>query len=397
MGASVFDLVGKVDNLHDPVPVLNKREAVLGVVITFLLLSWSCAAVRLYTRVFTLRCPGWDDFFVVLVMVTTLVLSIGTCLALDHGLGKHFLTLSLDEVQDFIKAFYIPNGAYPMSTALIKLALLFQYLRIFEDGTRLRYITMVAIAITALWGVAFSFIAWVPCYPVEAYWNWSIEAKARWGFGSHDANVFAGTYISQVSTNVLLDLTVFAIPIPLYFRPGLSSKSRIGLFGLIFLGAVVNMLSIWRLVSIVQSKAGTYPTLDPSWYGSVPIVLAALEVDLALICASLPVFWPVVQSSLGRIFVTREVNVTREDRRYSTQDEDAELCDMSPSPRLPPVAGKKRYSDPFVRWAVDPLRFSKAATTTVESVGQADAAERPYRQEFSRMKKESKDSLLNET
>lgn len=31
--------------------------------------SWICSLLRLYARCVTLRCPGWDDFFVVLTMV----------------------------------------------------------------------------------------------------------------------------------------------------------------------------------------------------------------------------------------------------------------------------------------------------------------------------------------
>lgn len=40
-----------------------------------------------------------------------------------------------------------------------------------------------------------------------------------------------------------------------------------------------------------------------------------MEVDLAAVCASLPVFWPVIQKSIGSvIIVTHEVKITREQR-----------------------------------------------------------------------------------
>ena len=41
--SSVFDLIGKYDNLNDPVPTLNTRPAVYGIVITFLV---SCPSAR---------------------------------------------------------------------------------------------------------------------------------------------------------------------------------------------------------------------------------------------------------------------------------------------------------------------------------------------------------------
>ena len=146
-------------------------------------------------------------------------------------------------------------------------------------------------------------------------------------------------------------------------------------------------------MSIVKSRAGTYPTLDPSWYGCEPIVVAALEVNLATICASLPVFWPVLEQSMGWIFVTQEVHVTREVRRFSTMEDEAELY------VLPPVMpSKKRYSDPFVRWHVDPLREARVTKTTVETTApDGGGATHHHRGRsnggFKKLRKDSKDSL----
>lgn len=69
-----------------------------------------------------------------------------------------------------------------------------------------------------------------------------------------------------------------------------------------------------------------FPTFDPSWYGCGAIVLAALEVSLATVCASLPVFWPVMKFNWGTIFVTYEVSVTREEN-YVELDEAQEPRD----------------------------------------------------------------------
>lgn len=49
-------------------------------------------------------------------------------------------------------------------------------------------------------------------------------------------------------------------------------------------------------------------------------MLASLEIDLASIVASIPVFWPVLTQNWGKIFVTQEVHVTRHHRRLSGED-----------------------------------------------------------------------------
>lgn len=70
MGAKTLaSLVGSVDNLHEAVPLANKTETVLGVIISLQILSWGCGLLRLWTRLRVIRSPGWDDLFVFLSMV----------------------------------------------------------------------------------------------------------------------------------------------------------------------------------------------------------------------------------------------------------------------------------------------------------------------------------------
>lgn len=45
-----------------------------------------------------------------------------------------------------------------------------------------------------------------------------------------------------------------------------------------------------------------------------------LEVNVASICASVPIFWPVLRPLFGAIFVTREFSVKTEIREFDTLD-----------------------------------------------------------------------------
>lgn len=49
------------------------------------------------------------------------------------------------------------------------------------------------------------------------------------------------------------------------------------------------------------------------WYPEV-LIISCLEVDFAIMTASMPIFWPTVVASLGQIFVTNEVRVTHHQR-----------------------------------------------------------------------------------
>jgi hypothetical protein len=70
--------------------------------------------------------------------------------------------------------------------------------------------------------------------------------------------------------------------------------------------------SVWRLHGIVETRAATYPYVDFTWWSPTMIVLSCLEVDLAIICASMPIFWPIIEKSLSAIFVSYEVQVVEE-------------------------------------------------------------------------------------
>jgi hypothetical protein len=117
----------------------------------------------------------------------------------------------------------------------MKLCLLTQYLRLFYDDLRARKVCWFVIVLSALWGVAFSVIALVPCVPLSGFWDWSITARC-YGFGSKISNEIAGTYGAHVGTNVTLDLVILAIPVPLYFQTFRQKKQRLGFSTMILLG-----------------------------------------------------------------------------------------------------------------------------------------------------------------
>ena len=57
-------------------------------------------------------------------------------------------------------------------------------------------------------------------------------------------------------------------------------------------------------------------------------MLSALEVDLAVICASIPVFWPVLKTAGWEVFITKEVHVESQSRHNSR---DSELMELAPA------------------------------------------------------------------
>ncbi|KAI0130512.1 hypothetical protein BJ170DRAFT_317134 [Xylariales sp. AK1849] len=311
--ANIIDLLGAYDNLHDPKPIANNRGIIIGVTTTCVILSWSCGFFRLYTRYFVIYSPGWDDFFLALVLITGLMGALSMGILTDHGLGDHFVYLSVAQMEGYLKGFYVANISYVMSTAFIKISLLLQYLRVFEERA-LRTTCITILVLVSLWGLTFTILAFVPCVPVYDYWDLLSGAdKTCFGYGATTRNKFTQIYISHAGFNLTFDVLVLSLPMFL-LRRETTTRALSGLVSLLLMGCLVVSVSIWRLATLVEHQATTYPTFDPTWYSPISSILSAVEVDIASICASVPVFWPVLTNSLGEIFVTKEIQVIHEDR-----------------------------------------------------------------------------------
>jgi hypothetical protein len=132
--------------------------------------------------------------------------------------------------------FYIGNAAYVTATTCIKLALLLQYNRIFQENGLMRTIIIAMVVFTSLWGFAFSFIAWFPCFPIQKNWMGPTMDGICYGFGSEKPYPMYATFVAHASMNMVLDMIVFAIPLPLFFQQNVTSSTRVRLFGLFTMG-----------------------------------------------------------------------------------------------------------------------------------------------------------------
>lgn len=143
---------------------------------------------------------------------------------------------------------------------------------------------------------------------------------------------------------------------------------------------------------MIENQVATYPTRDPTWYGPISIILAALEINAASICASVPIFWPVFKSSWSGIFVTQEVKITHETRYI---DEEEDIGSLTREASMHSRAGsesqmsivesggglgkkgpnKKHYRDSYILRQVDPLRLKDGREQASAVAG--DIAEEP--------------------
>jgi hypothetical protein len=91
------------------------------------------------------------------------------------------------------------------------------------------------LGLTIVVGVVFGICTWIACLPIAAFWDDDIPNKC-WGFASRDKVEFMSIMVTQVVITASLDLTVFMIPAPLFFKRDATRATRISLMSLFVLG-----------------------------------------------------------------------------------------------------------------------------------------------------------------
>lgn len=151
--------------------------------------------------------------------------------------------------------FYFENATYVTNTAIVKLSLITQYLRIFKAGTMHR-ICMTLMVIIGTWGFAYGFMAWFPCrsspidtdaklcswpagFPPQAFYDSLKYPNAVcYGFGFTNPKDFISLFESHTALNMVFDLTIFLTPMVLFTKPNLRMQNILAMAGIFVIGAV---------------------------------------------------------------------------------------------------------------------------------------------------------------
>ena len=154
---------------------------------TFGTISGAVIVLRIGTK-FSMKSDQsklwFDDLFIVITLVSGIPSSVLNVHGLTvNGLGKDIWTVTFKQITDFIHVFYVMEILYFAQVALVKLSILFFYLRIFP-ATGVRRLIWMTIAVDVMFGTTFVFVAIFQCHPISFYWK-------RWD-GEHSGKCFDG-------------------------------------------------------------------------------------------------------------------------------------------------------------------------------------------------------------
>jgi hypothetical protein len=182
----------------------------------------ACALSRIiYKALFSIGELGWDDYSVIAALIagvpSVVIIDRG---AIPNGLGRDVWTVSFDHITNFVRYLYALEILYFLQIALLKLTLLFFFLRIFPKPL-IRRLLWTTIAFNVLCGTAFVIAAIFQCRPISFYWTkWDKESSGK----CIDVNGLAWT---NAIISIVLDVWILALPLFEVFQLQLSWRKKL--------------------------------------------------------------------------------------------------------------------------------------------------------------------------
>ncbi len=250
----------------------------------------------LYKAWFSISELGWDDCTV----LTSLIIGVPSVVIIDRGivpsgLGKDTWTLPFNHITRFVQWLYALEVLYFLQLAVVKLSLLFFYLRIFPKPI-IRRLLWATIAFNILWGAMFAIIAIFQCQPIHSYWtSWDKETRGK----CIDVNALGW---SNAIISIVLDFWMLGLPLTEVFRLQLTRRKKASVALMFSVGTFVTIVSIIRLQSLIVFAVSTNPT----WDQTDVVYWSSVEVNFGLICASLPTWRVMLVRFFAKVFGTSQ-------------------------------------------------------------------------------------------
>ncbi|KAI5861613.1 hypothetical protein GGS23DRAFT_611709 [Durotheca rogersii] len=258
-------------------------------------------AFRLWTKA---RPPSqahfaFDDYLIIWATMSAVAECIaGLVYGPPNGLGRHIQAVSREQRQAFLMGDYIFSHFYDVAIASTKLSILALYYRI-VSATRFRVVVMVTAAFVVVWLIAMEIVLGLGCRPIQAWWDAAAAATGTC------VDKVAFTY-STNAINLITDLWIFVMPIPIILGLQASMDKKIGLCFLFSIGLGTCAISAARLSVIVSVGSE-----DITW-SEVPLgILSAWEPCGGILCANLPLVYRSLAHGVDRIRSTVKSSRTR--------------------------------------------------------------------------------------
>ncbi|KAK4104556.1 hypothetical protein N658DRAFT_556437 [Parathielavia hyrcaniae] len=296
----------------------DRGPVVFAVATATLCLATVFVAARLVARVGIVRRSRACDHMMWLAWLIAVFLSVSVILAAKLGLGRHERDIDPDKRNDLRTCEYVFSVLYNPALMATKTSILLFYFRLSEQTQRaLRLASWATMGVVNVAGTVLTLINIFQCQPIAAAWDITVEAES--------CVPLLTEFICSAPINVVTDIAILALPIPVLTRMRLPPRQKTILVATFALGIFVTVVDVIRIYYLQQAidrvpmgppadaTSSRYAQSDDfSWNASFALMWSAVEVNVGIICACIPTLKPLVIRVLPVMLVdgrgTQETN-----------------------------------------------------------------------------------------
>ncbi|KAL1796639.1 hypothetical protein ACET3X_005179 [Alternaria dauci] len=244
---------------------------------------------RIWARAIIQRNAGLDDWILTATMIPTVGLTVVVCLATEkYNFNRHVWDVRPEMFVPERKITFVLYLLYIISGGMIKISILLFYRRLdsLSITRTFRIATWASIVAIALFCTAFSVVLVTACSPLDAFWYRFDIVKQISGYSYH---CWINEYADLLSASIisaLQDAIAAFLPTLLYWKLQMPRRQKIALGAIFALGYLVCIVAAVR--SYYVYRIFNDPLYDSTWESWPAWLLAVLEIQLGVICASAP-------------------------------------------------------------------------------------------------------------
>lgn len=344
--------MSSADAADDSVP--DRGPAVFAVTAATFVLASVMVAARLFCRRWIVRNVSWDDKIMFFAWMIAFGLSFTICFGTRKGLGRYDDDIPSGHWNSLRACEYVFSILYNPALMATKTSILIFYLRLSKNTKKvLRFASWVTLGIVNLAGAVLTLINIFQCRPVQAAWE-------IWRDTSQCIPLLT-EFICSAPINIVTDLAILALPIPVLTGMRLPPRQKIILVLTFTIGIFVTIVDVVRIYYL-QQAVSSVPTggvsSDPSshfggtpdfaWNSSLSFMWSAVEVNVGMACACIPTLKPLIIKILPAMIIdpdgTRSSTQTEKDALDSPRNRTG--SDGLVSPTSPNYRGSVNIQEP---------------------------------------------------
>lgn len=284
-----------------------------------------------------------------------------------------------------------------------KTSVLIFYLRLAKNTQIvLRYASWATLIVVNLAGAVLTLMNIFQCRPTHAAWDTNVRQ-------SSECIPLLTEFICAAPVNIVTDLAILALPIPVLTGMRLPSRQKTILVLTFTLGIFVTIVDVVRIYYL-QQAIGETPTgtstsrgsrfggeADFAWNASLSLMWSAVEVNVGIICACIPTLKPLILRLLPAMLYDPDGTRTMSSTKGRSDRESDSQPGHENSPSIPQAATLPSATDMHSGTAEDHGGEDNQQITAVDFLTTPDMDLNTYQQRQEAQQEAQQDDSMTRT